>query len=293
MTVPERRQQVFVSSTYLDLKAERQSAVQAILNAGHIPAGMELFAAGDQSQLDLIKRWIEESDIFMLILGARYGSIEAASGKSYIQLEYDHAISLGKPYFAVYMTDEYREQRLKTDGSAVIEMSEPAKLRDFREVVMSKHCSAFNDLKDIELAVHKALPGLIRDYKLRGWVRAGANEEVSTLIAQIGDLQSKISSLQLQSNQTFNGATFDEVCEALRWIISVDPISDDLPFGNALHVFRHGFENRNRITMRGDRSCAAKFADPLERFGLVEWMSGNTIRLTQTGHRFNLRLQKT
>ena len=38
----ERKLQVFVSSTYSDLIEERQAAVQAILTAGHIPAGMEL-----------------------------------------------------------------------------------------------------------------------------------------------------------------------------------------------------------------------------------------------------------
>ena len=42
----KRKLQVFISSTYLDLKEERQAAVEAILGAGHIPAGMELFKAG-------------------------------------------------------------------------------------------------------------------------------------------------------------------------------------------------------------------------------------------------------
>ena len=41
-----RKLQVFVSSTFEDLKDERQVAVQAILDAGHIPAGMELFRSG-------------------------------------------------------------------------------------------------------------------------------------------------------------------------------------------------------------------------------------------------------
>ena len=40
------------------MKTERQCAVQAILQAGHIPAGMEPFAADDESQLKLIERWI-------------------------------------------------------------------------------------------------------------------------------------------------------------------------------------------------------------------------------------------
>ena len=47
----KRKLQVFISSTYLDLKEERQAAVEAILGAGHIPAGMELFKAGNNSQL--------------------------------------------------------------------------------------------------------------------------------------------------------------------------------------------------------------------------------------------------
>ena len=43
-----KKLQIFVSSTYRDLQPERQAAVQAILSASHIPAGMELFAAGDE-----------------------------------------------------------------------------------------------------------------------------------------------------------------------------------------------------------------------------------------------------
>jgi len=48
MTI-HKKLQVFVSSTYRDLKPERQAAVEAILKAGHIPAGMELFSAGSES----------------------------------------------------------------------------------------------------------------------------------------------------------------------------------------------------------------------------------------------------
>lgn len=59
--MPQKKKlQVFVSSTYTDLLEERQAAVQAILTAGHIPAGMELFAAGDEAQMDVIKRWIDD-----------------------------------------------------------------------------------------------------------------------------------------------------------------------------------------------------------------------------------------
>jgi DNA-binding NtrC family response regulator len=72
MSLPHlRKLQVFVSSTYLDLQFERQAAVTAILENGHIPAGMELFAANDEEQFEVIRHWIERSDIFLLILGRR------------------------------------------------------------------------------------------------------------------------------------------------------------------------------------------------------------------------------
>lgn len=77
----DKKFQIFVSSTYTDLKEERQAAVEAILSAGHIPAGMELFSAGDESQMTVIKRWIDESDIYLLILGGRYGKLNLNLGK--------------------------------------------------------------------------------------------------------------------------------------------------------------------------------------------------------------------
>ena len=44
----EKRYQVFVSSTFNDLKDERQAVTQALLSLDHFPAGMELFPASDE-----------------------------------------------------------------------------------------------------------------------------------------------------------------------------------------------------------------------------------------------------
>jgi nucleoside 2-deoxyribosyltransferase len=138
-----KKLQVFVSSTYKDLLPERQAVVQAILLAGHIPAGMELFAAGDKSQLDTIRRWIDESDVYMLILGGRYGSIDPDSGKSYTHLEYEYAIEKGKPYFAAVMAKGALEQKVRDAGQDVLELENQAKYREFKGVVESKICRFF------------------------------------------------------------------------------------------------------------------------------------------------------
>src|ERR1700680_2418634 len=94
--IPQVRYQIFVSSTYEDLREERQQATQAILEAGCFPSGMELFPASDDTQWELIKRVIEESDYYIVIVSARYGSL-GPEGLSYTEMEYDYAVMKGIP----------------------------------------------------------------------------------------------------------------------------------------------------------------------------------------------------
>jgi len=171
--------QIFISSTYTNLKAERQAAVEAILKAGHIPAGMELFTAGDRSQWEVIQRWITETDIYMLILGNKYGSIEPDSGLSYTELEYDFAVRNGKPLFAVVIEEAALEKKeMHALDSGISEGDNPEKLMAFRTKVLSKMSSFFSDPKDVKLAVLETVPLLAADYKLKGWVRAGKLPEI-------------------------------------------------------------------------------------------------------------------
>ena len=65
----KRKYQIFISSTFIDLAEERQKVIDIILSMGHIPIGMEFFNASAESQWDKIKRTIEESDYYIIILG--------------------------------------------------------------------------------------------------------------------------------------------------------------------------------------------------------------------------------
>ena len=56
----EIKHQVFVSSTYEDLKDERREVMHALLELDCIPAGMELFPATDEDAWSLIKEIIDE-----------------------------------------------------------------------------------------------------------------------------------------------------------------------------------------------------------------------------------------
>ena len=90
----EKRYQVFVSSTYADLRDERGKVIQTLMEMDCIPAGMELFPAADEEQWEFIKRVISDCDYYILIIGGRYGSL-TSEGISYTEKEYEFASSIG------------------------------------------------------------------------------------------------------------------------------------------------------------------------------------------------------
>jgi hypothetical protein len=207
----DKKYQVFISSTYKDMKDERQVAVEAILDAGHIPAGMELFAASDRSQMEVIRAWIDRSDIFMLILGGRYGSIDPESGKSYIQLEYEHAVATEKPFFALCLTDDAINNKVKALGTDAIERDDTKKLNDFRTVVKSKMCSEIRDARDIHRYVQKSIKDLASSRELEGWVRASRVQDAQSMTDRFQKLE--MASAVLSDT---NVRLRDELASALR-----------------------------------------------------------------------------
>lgn len=197
-----KKLQVFISSTYIDLIEERQAAVQAVLDAGHIPAGMELFKAGNTSQLETIYKWIDNSDVYMLILGGRYGSIEEKAGKSYTQLEYEYAIDKGLPVFSVVLRDDFLKRKSDILGEErTIEKSNISQYNNFKNLVMSKIVREVSDCKDIMLAVHTTLKDFMEEYKFVGWVRSNSTELNADLLKQINDMNNLISDLKKEKDR--------------------------------------------------------------------------------------------
>jgi hypothetical protein len=215
----KKKLQVFVSSTFTDLREERQAAVEAILTAGHIPAGMELFAAGDQSQMEVINRWIDESDVFLLILGGRYGSLEPISKRSYVELEYERAQEKKKPSFAVVINEEHLERRVRDRGTEVIETESSKQLKAFRRKVLSKMSKFWNDPRDIKLAILETLSEFSRRDELVGWIPGDQSVDAAALAEEIARLTKENSSLRRAISENagaiFGGLTFQQLCQIL------------------------------------------------------------------------------
>jgi hypothetical protein len=194
----KKKLQVFVSSTYLDMRDERQAAVEAILRARHIPAGMELFASGDESQWDTIRKWIDDSDVFMLILGGRYGSIEPKSEKSYIQLEYEYAIEKKKPHFAALIREEFLDAKVKQVGADALERIHGKKLIDFKSTVTKKICRSFGDINELKLIVFESLSNFAEYPELPGWVRGSDVVDPKATLEEVNRLQTENAALRQQ-----------------------------------------------------------------------------------------------
>jgi branched-chain amino acid transport system substrate-binding protein len=101
------RFQVFVSSTYVDLKIERQTVIETVLALNCFPAGMEFFPASEADQMMHIRKVIDDCDYYVLIVGGRYGSTDD-SGLSYTEAEYDYAKSTGVPILSFLHKDPGR-----------------------------------------------------------------------------------------------------------------------------------------------------------------------------------------
>lgn len=185
----KKKLQVFISSTYIDLKDERQAAVEAILDAGHIPAGMELFKAGNDDQLKTIKRWIDESDVYLLILGGRYGSVETQSEKSYTHLEYEYALEMGMPVFACVLTDSWLYSKAAQIGAdSVFEKLQQDKYKEFKQFVHTKVIRNVEDFKDIKLSIHTTLNEFKDLYEFSGWVKGSEVEDHAEIIKENREL---------------------------------------------------------------------------------------------------------
>lgn len=163
-----RKLQIFVSSTYSDLVDVRLAVMEAILAAGHIPAAMEQFSPGDETAWEKIKRWIRQSDGYLLILGGRYGSREPLSGRGYVELEYDYALALGKPFAALVASNAAIKTRTK--NALDLETSHPD-YGYFKEKAQRHHCAFWNNIDQLKGTVYQILPHWAEREDLTGWIR--------------------------------------------------------------------------------------------------------------------------
>jgi len=192
----DKRYQVFVSSTYADLKEERQRVIRTVMEMDCIPAGMELFPAADEEQFQFIKRVIDDCDYYLLIVGGRYGSI-SAEGISYTEKEYDYAVSRDLKVIALIHENPDDIPLGKSEKDPLLRQ----RLEAFKKKASTNRLVKFwKSAEDLPGLVALSLANTMKMFPAVGWTRANkaASED---LLTEINDLRKRNADFRDQNNK--------------------------------------------------------------------------------------------
>jgi hypothetical protein len=245
----KKKYQVFISSTFVDLKREREEVAKKVLEMGFIPSGMEFFPATSMDQLKYIKLIIDDCDYYVLVIGGRYGST-TEDGISFTEAEYDYAVEQKKNVLAFIHENpgSFRLDEVDADESR------RTKFRAFREKVLKAGSNAkfWNTKEELAAQALTSLHHATQDYPGIGWIRGdfatskeAINEfrlaqsnswrlqhEVSDLKEKLTEALSAISAMFLDKTKPATQAEVD------RWLEGAKvnyPSSDDW---RVFHGFR-------------------------------------------------------
>ena len=195
----DKRFQFFISSTFADLSDERQAVLKAVLELNHIPAGMELFPASDDTVWQLIRDVIDASDYYLLVVGGRYGSVDEA-GLGYTEKEYDYAIQTEKPVIAFLHADPGMLPRDKTETDDAAWK----KLEAFRAKVEKRHTRvSWTSAEELKSKVIVSITSALKRHPAVGWLRAdqvpsgGTLADVLTLRNRVVELETQLKEVAL------------------------------------------------------------------------------------------------
>jgi tetratricopeptide (TPR) repeat protein len=82
-----------------------QAALDAVVRAGLVPVDMRYFAAGEQKPADYCRQRVRGCDVYVGVVGFRYGSIVPGTAVSYTELEFAEAGAAGLPRLVFLLAD--------------------------------------------------------------------------------------------------------------------------------------------------------------------------------------------
>jgi tRNA A37 threonylcarbamoyladenosine biosynthesis protein TsaE len=130
----------YIAGTYSDLREYREAAIDALLHLKYDVVDMATFKPSEGTVLSTALDAVGESDIFVVILGWRYGSIPEGTDRSLTELEYHEAVDLGKACFGFLLDEDVPWPRGGFD-------------RDLNRIEMLR-----NDLKNRQICVSFTSP---------------------------------------------------------------------------------------------------------------------------------------
>lgn len=146
----------FISGTVDDLREYRQAAIDACVRVGVIPLAAESFAATDEPAVKTLASAIDQSDIYLAIIGQRYGAQSSKEGKSFTEMEYELAGKKGIPQLVFVK----REEKTRSFGPGADEAS--LRLQSFKRMVRERGVvTEFRSVDEFRTQVITALVNVV------------------------------------------------------------------------------------------------------------------------------------
>lgn len=158
-----RRLRVFVSSTMKDMPNERAAVIARLSSFNFDPVNAEGWGPDGKKSWSRIEQEIESSDLFVLILGSRYGWVpdkgpKAGLGLSVTHLEFKKAQELDITVLPFLKRLEYDEDRTSDDAK-----KRDAFRRDIQDWDEGYFTTEFELATDLANSVGQSLIGLLAD----------------------------------------------------------------------------------------------------------------------------------
>lgn len=209
MIIINKKYQVFISSTYRDLKEERLAVTQMLLKMGFIPVGMEQFPASDMSQMDYIKMMLDTCDYYILILAGKYGTVDS-DGIGFTEKEYDYAIANQIPVMSIIAKDIGKLESAKCEESE----EGKSKLQKFRnKVCEGKLVDHYTDIGSLTSAVAAALYSCVQNYPAKGWIRGNISDNTTDIESQIEKYMQEHTVTKDDIDALFESKSFSPDCQ--------------------------------------------------------------------------------
>ena len=227
----EKKYQIFISSTYEDLKRERQKVIETILKLNDFPIGMEMFNAESQEQWEVIERTIKSSDYYILIVKKRYGSISKIDKISYTEKEYNFAKKIGIPVL-VFLIGEHAP----VESSSIEKGRKSTRLEKFVERLKNDGNTVefWNNAEDLSSKVSLSLTNAFKNNPRLGWIPSSVELETKdTKVFSSGELDEYIDVFTKEKVKRLNN--FDMLFDAYQSI--TNRLFDYIQFGAILNRF--------------------------------------------------------
>ena len=127
-----------ISSTVYDLPKHREAARDACLRQDFFPMMMEHQAPSSANPAQLSRELVDQADVYVLILGFRYGEVAVGQDKSFTHLELDRANERGIPKLVLFMADDHPLTKADVETGPGAE-----RVYELREQVRHEHAVNF------------------------------------------------------------------------------------------------------------------------------------------------------